>query len=760
MLEKLNNQNATKEVLNTILELYHKGKFEEILKQENELINLYPDSVDLYNIFGSTNLALNQFKSAIGNFKKAIKINPNLPVIFYNLGLSFHYDKNFESALYSYEKAIKLKPDYAEAYCNMGMSFNEKGDLKEAIKSYRKTLEINPDHIGAHYNLGAIHSKTGELNLAIKNYKKANSLNPQNASIYNNLGEIYNKMGNLNESIINYKKAIELQPTFWQAYNNLSLVYEEKGDIQPAIKICQKSIEIEPKNPDAYNNLGVLYFKLKNYKRALEKIQKAINLKSNFTVAYNNLGNVFKEMKDYDKALYHYEQALKDHKESPVIHDNIAKVQNLIGNYNKSIHHRKLAVKLDPNSFSYLETLLFDLNYSPDMTAEEIFEYYEQLDKKFGLPHKDKWMTFTQPKVQKNKLKIGYVSPDFKKHSVQSFLLPTLAYHNHDKFEVFAFAELDKADLITAQYKSYVDHWIRTEKMNDDELTQKVRDLGIDILVDVAGHTQNNRLKVFAQKPTPISLTWLGFGYTTGLSAIDYFLTDNVMVPEGSEHLFSEQPWRLEQNYSFCCYQSKPDMGEINKLPALSKGFITFGTLTRTIRINYRIIKAWADILTKVPNSKLIINSKNFLNDGKTTGNFMRKFKEYGISENRLNFYYKTPPWDSMRQIDIALDCFPHNSGTTLIEHLYMGNPFITYSNRPSVGKIGASILTTLGHPEWIANSEEEYVEKAVALASDPQKLSTIRQNLRAEMEASPLMDQKGFVRELESAYQAMWKKL
>ena len=159
---------------------------------------------------------------------------------------------------------------------------------------------------------------------------------------------------------------------------------------------------------------------------------------------------------------------------------------------------------------------------------------------------------------------------------MQCFLLPTLAYHNHDKFEVFAFAEIDKADLITEQYKNYVDHWIRTEKMNDDKLTQKVRDLGIDILVDVAGHTQNNRLKVFAQKPAPISLTWLGFGYTTGLSAINYFLTDNVMVPKGSEHLFSEQPWRLKQNYSFCCYQNKPDMGGVNNLPALSNGFITF----------------------------------------------------------------------------------------------------------------------------------------------------------------------------------------
>ena len=230
------------------------------------------------------------------------------------------------------------------------------------------------------------------------------------------------------------------------------------------------------------------------------------------------------------------------------------------------------------------------------------------------------------------------------------------------------------------------------------------------------------------------------------------------MAPKGSEHLFSEKLWRLNR-YAAAWDNSKKNMGQISDLPALSKGFITFGTLTRAIRINDRVIKAWADILTKVPNSKLIINSKNFYNNQKTVINFIKKFKDHGISETRLDFYYKTPPWDSMRQIDIALDCFPHNSGTTLIEHLYMGNPFITYSNRPSVGKIGASILTTLGHPEWIATSEQEYVEKAVALASDPHKLSTIRQNLRAEMEASPLMDQKGFVRELEEAYQAMWKK-
>ena len=231
------------------------------------------------------------------------------------------------------------------------------------------------------------------------------------------------------------------------------------------------------------------------------------------------------------------------------------------------------------------------------------------------------------------------------------------------------------------------------------------------------------------------------------------------MAPKGSEHLFSEKLWRFDRYAAAWDNSKKNNMGQVNKLPALSKGFITFGTISTIVnRITDPFIQVCSDIFTQVKDSKLIINCMSF-KDEIVINEFKKKCAHQGISNDRLIFCYNSPPWDSMRQIDIALDPFPHNSGTTLIEHLYMGNPFITYSNRPSVGKIGASILTTLGHPEWIATSEQEYVEKAVALASDPHKLSTIRQNLRAEMEASPLMDQKGFVRELEEAYQAMWKK-
>ena len=547
---------------------------------------------------------------------------------------------------------------------------------------------------------------------------------PHSPILHNILGATNIALGNYTEAIINFKKVITLNFHKPSIFYNLGLAYHHIGNMKEAIDSYCQAIQLQPDYAEAYCNMGMSFNEMGDTEKAIEKYQQTLKINPNHAGANMNLGNAFV----------------------------------LCGDCHTAIKYYKKAISLDDGTNNFLGGLLFALNYSPDMSAEEIFDYYKQYDKQFGLPYKSQWKPFTQPKVPKKKLKIGYVSPDFRNHSMMNFLLPIITHHDRQQFEIFAFAELKKEDSLSLEYKSLVDHWIRTDPMSDDQLVEKIRSLEIDILVDLAGHTCGNRLKVFAQKPAPISLTWLGFGYTTGLSAIDYFLTDEVMAPKGSEHLFSEQPWHLK-NYSFCCYKNNNTMGNVNTLPALKNGCITFGTLTRAIRINDRVIQAWAQILQKVKNSRLTINSKSFLKKPSVVDSLKKKFEKHGITANRLDFYYKTPPWDSMREIDIALDCFPHNSGTTLMEHLYMGTPYVTYSNRPSVGRIGASILTTLGHPEWIATSEQEYVEKTVALASDTQALAKIRGSLRKEMEASSLMDHAGFVLELERAYQAMWMK-
>jgi predicted O-linked N-acetylglucosamine transferase (SPINDLY family) len=351
-------------------------------------------------------------------------------------------------------------------------------------------------------------------------------------------------------------------------------------------------------------------------------------------------------------------------------------------------------------------------------------------------------------------LKVGYVSPDFRHHAVRHSLEPLLANHDKEVVEVYAYAELAKEDAVTSRYKGYVDHWVPTTGLSDDTLAERIHADAIDILVDLAGQTAKNRLGVFARKPAPVSLTWLGFGYTTGLTAIDYFLADSATAPVGSEGLFAETPWRLPS--PGFVYRPAEGMGPVSPLPATERGHVTFGTLTRAIRINHRTIRVWSEILKRVPGSRLVIDSSNF-QDTTTQEVLAEKFAAHGISREQLEIGFHSPPWDMLRGMDIGLDCFPHNSGATLFETMYMGVPFVTLVGRPSVGRLGCSLLQGLGHPEWIAWTEEEYIEIAVALATDLPKLSALRAGLRQEMETGPLMDEPAFARKVEAAYREMF---
>ena len=349
-----------------------------------------------------------------------------------------------------------------------------------------------------------------------------------------------------------------------------------------------------------------------------------------------------------------------------------------------------------------------------------------------------------------------------KKLIITFFLIPLIGFTQSDTTfnangEIINVAE-DGINHLTEKYKSYVDNWIPIDQISDEQIAQKIRELGIDILVDLAGHTKGNGLEAFMYKPAPVSVSWwVGFGYTTGLSAIDYFLADPILVPKGSEHLFSEKVWKM--NYP-CSVVFRPDanMGQVSPLPALDNGFITFGSLTRSIRLNHRVIQTWSKILKQFKNSRLIINSVSFQYK-EATDLYIKKFEQNGIPRDRLDIGSNSPPWDILRKIDIAFDCFPHNSGTTLLEHLYMGNPYITLAHRPSVGRIGSHYLNAIGRNEWIADTEEEYIEKACALGSDLNALSGIRNQLRSEMEKSPLRNEKAFVKELEKTYQKMWEQ-
>lgn len=523
-----------------------------------------------------------------------------------------------------------------------------------------------------------------------------------------------------------------------------------------ALYALQKAAELLTGDAEAHYNLGVALQGLGQLDNALASYRHALEIMPNYADAHNNVGGIQKDLGQLDNALASYRQALEIRPDDAGTYNNLGGVLKDLGQLDNAVKSYRRALKLKPDYAEAHSNLLFALNYHPDKSCEEIFAAYREYDERFGLPFREKWRTQSNNRETNRRLKVGYVSPDFWRHSVRHFLEPLLSHHDKNVVKVYAYAELTREDAVTTRYQGYVDCWVPTRGMSDEALAERIRADGIDILVDLAGHTAQNRLQVFARKPAPVSLSWLGFGYTTGLTAVDYLLTDTTSVPQGSEELLSETPWRLTTpGYA---YRPAEDMGEVNPLPAAQRGYITFGTLTRAVRINHRTIRVWSAILKRVKGARLVIDSRNY-RDASMQNAVAKQFAVHGISKEQLEIGCHSPPWDVLRGMDIGLDCFPHNSGTTLFESMYMGVPFVTLAARPSVGRLGSSILEGAGYPEWIAHTEDEYVEIAVALASDLQKLASIRSGLRRAMEMGPLMDEAGFTRKVEAAYREMWAK-
>jgi protein O-GlcNAc transferase len=608
----------------------------------------------------------------------------------------------------------------ASEFKQRGNALREQDHLQEAVQCYRQALTVVPNDVGALVNLGFVLSELEQYVEARSHLEKAALLDPKQDDALYILGTVERATGNPDQAIEYFGATLALKPDFSLCRLELCRLLFERGRHDEAKQVVQAGIAIEPNSADLHYYLGNLHHEARELHEAVACFQKALALQPDYAEVYGNLANSLQERGDLDCAIDCAQKGLQ----------------------------------LQPGLEAAQNNLLFTLNYHPDKSAQEIFSAYREYDERLGLPLRSTWREHANSRDVSKRLKVGYVSPDFRQHSVRHFLEPLLAHHNKRLVEVFAYAELLLEDATTLRYRTYVDHWIATAGLSDDALADQIRSDGIDVLVDLAGHTAKNRLGAFARKPAPVSMSWLGFNYTTGLSAIDYFLTDGASAPEGSEDLFAEQPWRLATpGY---VYRPAEGMGAVSALPAEDRGFVTFGTLTRSVRINHRSIRVWSQILQRVPGSRLVVDSMNY-RDTRMCATLQEKFSAHGIGADRLEVGFHSPPWDVLRGMDIGLDCFPHNSGTTLFESLFMGVPFITLAGRPSVGRLGSSILEGVGQPEWIARNEDEYIDKAVALASDLPKLAQHRAGLRAQMQASALIDEPAFARKLEAAYREMF---
>ncbi len=543
------------------------------------------------------------------------------------------------------------------------------------------------------------------------------------------------------------KRLTKTAPKFWDAWEALTISLFSTARLNEAILPSLKMLELAPADSQSYVVLSALMTGLGRTSEAIGAGRRAVELAPASAETHSALADALATERRYKEAEESNRRAIALDTFHLKARVNLCKTLIDAGEVAAAIEAAHESVATFPAEKTLRSNLLFALNYSENHTAEQVFDGYREYDNDLCAALQANWKPHNNSRHLQRKLKVGYVSPDLRNHSGNCFIEPLLAHHDRCNFELTAYAELASEDSVTARFKTYFDKWVPTSRLSDADMAEKIRADGIDVLIDLAGHTQGNRLAVFARKPAPVSVTWMGYGYTTGLSAIDYIVLDDAMAPPGSETLFSERILRLS---TACAYRPNVSMGHVSELPALTNGGITFGTLSRAIRINGRTIRTWAAILRRMPTSRLVVNSGSYRDVAMCDG-LAAKFEALGVSRHRLSIGFNSPPWDLLRGIDIGLDCFPHNSGTTLMEFIHMGIPYITLADRPSVGRLGSSILKSVGHADLICADEAEYVEKAVTLASDVPALANLRKHLRQDLQNSVLMDEAGFAREFET---------
>ncbi len=598
---------------------------------------------------------------------------------------------------------------------------------------------------------------SGNAKRAAELFRAASEIAPR-AEILTNLGASLRLAGKREEAEAAYADAIARAPGFVTAHLNLANLLEDRARYSEAEASLRRALALAPNDPQILRNLGRCLLRQSRLDDARPMLERALELAPGDGDIYDILAQLLRQQGQPIAAAGLYAKAKDLLAKNWRALGNMALLEEDLGRFDEAIALLRRALALKPDYALAHANLLFCVNYHPEKSAEEILSEYRRFDAAHARPHLPAKLAFANDPNPGRKLRVGYLSPDFREHAARHFIEPLLAHYDRAKMELFCYAEVANPDRVTREFQGVADHWRSTVGMTDDEVAALIRRDAIDVLMDFGGHTSSSRLLVMARKPAPVQIAYmLGHGYTSGLSAVDAFLADDALAPPGSERLFSERVLRLPRIP--IAYVPPANMAEVGPLPAMRKGHVTFGYFGRPERINDRVVKAWSEILAKVPLSRLMLNSKAF-SEAAFADLMAERFRAYGIGRERLEMVYTSPQpktWAAYGEVDIALDPFPHNAGTTTIEAVWLGVPVVSVADRPSVGRFGASILGAVGLSDWVAPNVEAYVALAAAKARDLGSLVKLRANLRRQIETSPLRDGKGLARDMEAAFRTLW---
>ena len=716
-----NNAQAHNNLGNTQKEL---GLLLEAEASYRQALLLDEDYADAHYNLGKLLKALGRGVAAEECYRKILRLNTQSAEAHYNLANTLKELGKPAEALDSYHQALQIKPDFAEACCNLGVTLKSLGRLSEAEASLRQALMLKPDYAIAHNFLGVTLQEQDRATEAEASYARALQLKPDYAEACNNLGATLCGLGRLTEAEACYRRSLLLKDDYADTHYNLGIALHELGRHSEAEASYRRALQLKPAYAQAYYNLGAVLNELHRLSEAEACYRQALQIAPDYADALCNLGNILKNQDQLEEALVCYRKALQLKPDFPVAHSNLI--------------------------------FILDLQVSSDATP--LLEERKRWDALHAAPLLQN-LPYENLRQPERRLRIGYVSADFRGHSAAKIFGCMLTHFDRANYDVYAYANLKgRGDGYTELFKQKVTVWRNIFKLSDEALAKQIREDRIDILVDLSGHSAGNRLLAFARKPAPIQITAWGYAAGTGMRAMDVFFADQVVVPPQDKKYFIEKIRYLPCIVAFFFSEQFP---EVNALPALSDGIVTFGSLNRLVKISTITYQAWAEILLAVPQSRLLIKALE-LDDPLIRERVVAHFTQAGVAAERIIMQGKTS-WQvqmqTFNQIDIALDTFPHGGGVTTLEGLMMGVPAITMLPPAIIGRASASIMTTLGLQDWVSESPQAYVALAVQKAAMLASLVELRLQLRDRLSSSVIGDRTAYAQAAEREYRQLWRE-
>ncbi len=766
-------------ILNSLergLEEHRSGRLDRAESLYRQILNHDPANPDALHLIGVLAWQQGRFDQSVLYVERAIQGNGTQATFHYSLGNAWHSLGNLDRAIQSYSAAVNLneghfdaslnlgnvlqkagrhaeaadiyrgilavKPDYPEAWNNLGNAACNLGQPEESLTYYLQALQLRLQYPEALVNLGNALQQLGRNAEAVTRYQEALAMWPESHEVWNNLGNAQQNLELYDEAFASYEQGLLRNPLYAPLYSNLGNTLRRMGRYREARACIEKALSLDRNLVEAHNTLGVVMQALGDRVRASQCFHEALRIKPDYGELYANLGNLAREEGRFEDAASCFRRGLQLAPRMPSMHNNLGTVLGDCGLYREAAAAFQNAMQLAPGYSAAHSNYLFYLHYDPEITPEQVSSEHRKFSPQIkGAP-------FVHSSRRPGPLRIGYVSSDFRLHSVAYFVEPILANHRSNQgLEFYCYADVQKPDETTHHFQALAaDRWRNIHGVADRETARMIFDDGIDILIDLGGHTGNNRLPVFAYKPAPVQAAWIGYPNTTGLSAIDYRFTDAWCDPEGqTEQLHSEKLIRLPMGFN--CYQAPHGAPAV----ATRTGAVTFGSFNALVKLSPQLISLWSQVLLAVPGSRLCLKSKPLVEQS-VRYRILDQFAQCGVEPNRVDLHPTIPSREghlgAYGLVDIALDTYPYNGTTTTCEALWMGVPVLTLTGRTHVSRVGTSLLSRCGMEAWIARDEHHFVQLAIEKAAAIDKLRAGRAAVREAARA--LTDASRFTQQLE----------